>query len=127
MELLTVEEVAKRLRVAPVTVRRHIAAGRLPAVRVGRLVRVEEGAVAQLIGTAPGTGSEPKGTSNVGVSGRAAYITSGSDAAPESTGKPLAPDDPFWDFVGMWASDTPTDIANHKDEYIADAIVKNWG
>ena len=38
--LLTVQEVAQRLRVHPITVRRHIKAGRLRAVRVGRSVRV---------------------------------------------------------------------------------------
>ncbi len=38
--LLTVQEVAERLRVHPITVRRHIKAGRLRAVRVGRSVRV---------------------------------------------------------------------------------------
>jgi len=38
--LLTVPEVAERLRVHPITVRRLIKAGRLPAVRVGRAVRV---------------------------------------------------------------------------------------
>ena len=40
--LLTVREVAERLRVHPITVRRHIKAGRLQAVRVGRSVRVRE-------------------------------------------------------------------------------------
>ncbi len=38
--LLTVPEVAERLRVHPITVRRHIKAGRLRAVRFGRSVRV---------------------------------------------------------------------------------------
>ena len=40
MELLTVQEVARLLRVSPITVRRHIASGRLAAVRAGRQVRV---------------------------------------------------------------------------------------
>ena len=40
--LLTVNDVAERLRVHPITVRRHIKAGDLPAVRVGRAVRVRE-------------------------------------------------------------------------------------
>jgi excisionase family DNA binding protein len=49
MELLTVQETAERLKVAPVTVRRSIASGRLPAVRVGRRVRVRPGALEELI------------------------------------------------------------------------------
>ncbi len=40
--LLTVPEVAERLRVHPITVRRHIKTGRLRAVRIGRAVRVRE-------------------------------------------------------------------------------------
>jgi excisionase family DNA binding protein len=40
MELLTVNEVATMLRVSPLTVRRHIASGRLRALRVGRRIRV---------------------------------------------------------------------------------------
>ena len=42
MALLTVPEVAKRLRVHQLTVRRHIKDGSLPAVRVGRAIRVKE-------------------------------------------------------------------------------------
>ena len=40
MELLTVAEVAAMLKVSAITVRRHIASGRLAAVRAGRRVRV---------------------------------------------------------------------------------------
>lgn len=40
--LLTVREVADRLHVHPITVRRLIGSGRLPAVRIGRSVRVCE-------------------------------------------------------------------------------------
>lgn len=43
MRLLTAVEVANRLALAPITVRRLIASGRLPAVRLGRCVRVREG------------------------------------------------------------------------------------
>ena len=38
--LLTVQEVAERLRVHPITVRRYIKFGGLQAVRIGRSVRV---------------------------------------------------------------------------------------
>jgi excisionase family DNA binding protein len=40
--LLTVREVAERLHLHPITVRRLIASGRLAAVRIGRAVRVRE-------------------------------------------------------------------------------------
>src|SRR5947207_15436516 len=42
MNYLTVHEVATRLRVSDLTVRRWIWAGRLPAERFGRLVRIRE-------------------------------------------------------------------------------------
>lgn len=42
MALLTVPEVAERLRVHQMTVRRHIRSGKLPAIRVGRRYRVRE-------------------------------------------------------------------------------------
>jgi len=58
-KLLTVKEVAERLRLHPMTVRRHIKSGRLKATRIGRAVRVSEDA---LVGaTAPrGPGSDWK-------------------------------------------------------------------
>jgi len=40
--LLTVDEVARRLRLHPITIRRHIKSGRLPATRIGRSIRVKE-------------------------------------------------------------------------------------
>lgn len=48
-QLLTVREVAERLRLHPITVRRLIKAGRLPAVRLGRSVRVHESDVNDLL------------------------------------------------------------------------------
>jgi excisionase family DNA binding protein len=47
-QYLTVREVAERLRLHPITVRRHIAAGRIRAVRIGRAVRVPEEEVRRL-------------------------------------------------------------------------------
>ena len=42
MKYLTVSEVAKRLRLHEMTVRRHIKSGRLHGVRAGRRIRVPE-------------------------------------------------------------------------------------
>lgn len=47
--LLTPDEVAERLRVNVRTVRRLVAAGRLPCVRIGRCLRFEEVALEQLV------------------------------------------------------------------------------
>ncbi|HWP91238.1 MAG TPA: helix-turn-helix domain-containing protein [Thermodesulfobacteriota bacterium] len=47
-ELLTVEEVAKRLKISKATVRRHIREGRLKAVKIGRVVRVSAEEVKEL-------------------------------------------------------------------------------
>ena len=51
--LLTVGEVAERLHVHPITVRRMIKAGRLPVVRIGRAVRLREKDVLALSGFQP--------------------------------------------------------------------------
>lgn len=42
---LTISEAAERLRISEATLWRHVRAGRLPAVRVGGLVRLEVCAV----------------------------------------------------------------------------------
>lgn len=39
-DLLTVEEVARRLKISKATVRRHIREGRLRAAKIGRVVRI---------------------------------------------------------------------------------------
>jgi len=44
MEYLTAEEIAAKLRVDITTVRRWLAAGALPSIRVGRQYRVEQSA-----------------------------------------------------------------------------------
>src|ERR1051326_2581555 len=48
MNYLTVREMAARLRVSDLTVRRWIWAGRLPAERFGRLVRIREADISLL-------------------------------------------------------------------------------
>jgi excisionase family DNA binding protein len=93
MELLTVQETAALLKVSDGTVRRHVATGRLPAVRVGRLIRIRREAVERFL--APGT---------------------------PLLGTPITADDPLWNIVGIAPIDEPKDIARDKDEYIADAI-----
>jgi excisionase family DNA binding protein len=59
MELLTIQETARMLKVNPITIRRYIESGRLPAVRVGRGVRVRKEAVDQLIEEVVWTASSP--------------------------------------------------------------------
>jgi hypothetical protein len=43
--------------------------------------------------------------------------------APEATleGDPTSADDPLWNIIGRWQSEEETDIAQHKDHYLADA------
>jgi excisionase family DNA binding protein len=48
MSYLTVQEVAARLRVSDLTVRRWIWAGKPPAMRVGRVLRIEQSDVDRL-------------------------------------------------------------------------------
>lgn len=41
-EILTIEEAARLLKVHPVTVKRWLAQGELPAIRIGRVVRIRK-------------------------------------------------------------------------------------
>lgn len=101
MELLTVHEVAKMLKVDPITVRRYIANGRLPAVKVGRGVRVRKEVVDQLVTPVQPTTAKRK-------------------PAP-SRGKPFTMEDPLWNIVGLVYSDGPGDVSEHKLKYLAEA------
>lgn len=105
MELYTVNETAALLKISPLTVRRHIAAGRLSVVRVGRAVRVRREAIEQLIAPVPAT---PRTDQSAEMASRSWPL--------------FTDDDPLWDLVGFVSTDEPTDIAERKDEYIADAI-----
>lgn len=49
-ELLTVKEVALRLRVAPLTIYRAVETGRLKAQRIGKLIRITGEALADFTG-----------------------------------------------------------------------------
>lgn len=89
------------LKVNPITIRRYIDNGKLPAVRVGTGVRVRREAVDKFItDVVPKKGKKPRAVRNE---------------------KPLAPDDALWRVVGIGQSEEPTDIAKHKDDYLADA------
>lgn len=100
MDLLTLQETARLLRVTPITVRRYIAAGRLPAMKVGKGVRVERQAVEQLLA--------PVGPASDGPD------------RPVLAGQPLTYDDPLWELVGSASSAEPTD-ASRKYDYLAEA------
>ena len=94
MELLTVQETAQMLKVAPITVRRYIQSGRLPAVKVGRAIRVHREDVDNLL----------------------------TPVIPE--GKPLTENDSLWRIIGIAGGeddDGPTDVASNKHKYLAEA------
>lgn len=101
MEYLTVKETAVLLRVSPITVRRYIASGKLPAERVGRGIRVRREAIGELV--------EPINRDAVST----------SDA---SIGELPTVYEVLYNIIGIGHSGEPTNIAEFKDEYIADAI-----
>jgi excisionase family DNA binding protein len=103
MELLTVQETARILRVTPITVRRYIAQGRLPAVRVGGGVRISKEAVEQLPKPV-----EPSQSSNKNRQRR---------------GKPITADDPLFRLIGIGSSDGSGDISANKHKYLAEAYM----
>src|SRR5438552_18652280 len=101
MELLTVQETAEMLRVAPITIRRYIADGRLPAVKVGKGLRVRRESIDELL--APVEPKKPRRKSRGPV------------------GRPLTKDDPMWQLIGSATSAGPTD-SSRIHEYVADAV-----
>ena len=106
IELLTIDEAAQILRVAPVTVRRYVASGRLRALRVGRGIRISMEAVEGLPLPIKQTGRKTPPRKNA--------------KSPIKRGRPTGPDDPLWNIVGMFDG-PPTDIATQKDEFLAEA------
>ncbi len=100
MQLLTVREAAALLRVSQLTIRRYIAAGQIDAVRVGRSVRIERGALDQFL--AP-IGSKQEPTSKRGGA--------------------FTMNDSLWNLAGIADSgpDGPTDVSENKYKYLADA------
>lgn len=98
MDLLTVREAAAMLRVSQVTLRRYVASGKLPAVRVGRNVRIERAAAEGIAAPVPAV--------------RPASAEPGSEL-PDNP-KMFTLDASFWSIVGMIDDDGPTDMASDK-------------
>jgi excisionase family DNA binding protein len=133
MELMTVREAADYLRVAPVTVRRYIAAGTLRGLRVGRQVRIDKEELERLLtpaipkrNTAIPRGRPPaKDNPLWRIAGRGTHRDGAIISAdPEPELKPFTFDDPLWDIVGMGASTQPdgiTDVSLNKHKYLAEA------
>ncbi len=109
MELLTIQETAQILKVAPITVRRFIAAGRLTAIKAGKGVRVRKESVEQFIQPV-----EPKAKVQLEL-----RETELKPSVPK--GRPLTFDDPLWELVGSATEAEPTD-ASRKYEYLAEAL-----
>src|SRR5687767_8544271 len=102
MELLTVHETAQLLKVSPITVRRFITDGRLPAVRVGKSVRVNREAVDALIAPVQSRASRPK-----------------QPSAARPDGRRFTRDDALWSIVGIADDpDGPTDVSENKYKYL---------
>lgn len=101
MELLTIKEVASALRVSTVTVRRYVAAGTLPAVRVGRAIRIDRQAVESF--AVPVDGS------------------SNGDSEANDVGTLLDADSPFWGIVGIIDDEGPSDVSANTDSYLVHA------
>jgi excisionase family DNA binding protein len=59
-ELLTIDDVAKLLKISKASVRRHIKEGRLKAVRIGRIIRIPAGGINALF-TPVSEVEKPKG------------------------------------------------------------------
>jgi excisionase family DNA binding protein len=89
-ELMTVREVARLCRVHEVTVRRHIASGRLKAVRVGRQVRVRSEDVDNFVNA----------------------------SAVERQLKPFTLTDPLWNLVGIVSRPDLADWSSDKYKYL---------
>jgi excisionase family DNA binding protein len=101
VDLLTVQETAALLKVAPITVRRLIEDGRLPAVRIGKSVRIEKADVQQLL--------------------RPVHAAPPRSRRSRERGHPLTLDDPSFQLIGMARSGGPSDVAERTDEYLAEA------
>ncbi len=105
MDLLTVKETAALLKVSPLTVRRYIAGGRLPAVRMGRRLRIERRAVARLLAPVDSPATVEQQVSLAGT--------------------PTSDEDPFWDIVGIGDAPEVADMSADKYRYLAEVASDN--
>jgi excisionase family DNA binding protein len=101
-ELLTVQEVARICRVHEVTIRRHIAQGRLKAVRVGRSLRVRPQDVEAYVEPSVGDHQE--------------------DGEPQEYGRPLPPDDPLVSLIGIYSDPEGADLSSNNYKYFPEAF-----
>ncbi len=101
VELLTVDEVAREFRVHPVTVRRHIAAGRLKAVRIGRSVRLRREDVDAYAGVEEKQAKEARAVVKDGI---------------------LRDGDPLLALIGMYSDPEGADLSTNKRKYIVEAL-----
>lgn len=104
-ELLTIAEAAQLLRVTPITIRRHIAAGQLAAVKVGKGVRLRREAIEKFV-----TPIEPASP----------QVRQGRRVL---AGRALSYDDPLWKLIGSATGARPTD-ASKKLEYLAEGLAQ---
>jgi excisionase family DNA binding protein len=155
MELLTVKETARLLRVSPITIRRYIASGRLPAERVGRGIRVRrkaiEGFVTPIAPTEQRVNDEdeiPTVLETLGISvgtlrtGQPTIIAEhkdeyladafsdlhddgGASDSDDLLGKPFTMDDSLWRIFGIGESIDPTEVAENKHKYLANAYLSD--
>lgn len=105
MELPTIRETAARLKIAPITVRRYIADGRLAAVKVGKGVRVTKEAAEQRL--------------------RPVHPSRDRESV-EVDQKVFDESDSLFHLVGITeAADGATDVSANKEKYLADAFAAN--
>lgn len=103
-EMLTVEEIARTCRLHEMTIRRHIAEGKLKAVRVGKRVRVRKEDLEAYMTPA---------------------VSGGKQADRHKSrprGQPITADDSLWNIVGIASSKRPTGVSGRKYDYFTEAF-----
>ncbi|MBA3451042.1 MAG: helix-turn-helix domain-containing protein [Chloroflexia bacterium] len=145
MDLLTVKETAEILRVSPITVRRYIASGRLAAERVGRGIRVRREAIERFVTRiVPRSAQTDERLMEVSLASNPDVSEWMPDELPTFRNSlddiiGIGRSSSRFDFdddvdelptmretlgisIGIGRSSEPTNIAEHKDEYLADAF-----